>query len=59
MSQNCEECSFQTLEGRMLICYYVALFNVLISRFSKHDQSRPPCICSGICGYDDDGGSQF
>ena len=32
MSQHCEEpeCSFQTLEGRTLIDYNVALFNVLI-----------------------------
>ena len=36
MSQHCVEprCSFQTLEGRSLIGYYVTLFNVLISRFS-------------------------
>ena len=36
MSQHCEEpgCPSQTLEGRSLIGYYVALFNVLISRFS-------------------------
>ena len=36
MSQHCEEprCSFHTLEGRSLIGHCVALFNVLISRFS-------------------------
>ena len=46
-------CSFQTLEGRSLFGYHVALFNVLISRFAYHDQSRPPFISSGGgCGYD-------
>ena len=39
MSQHCEEpwCSFQTLEGRLLIGYHVALFNELTFRFSSHD----------------------
>ena len=36
ISQHCEEpgCSFQTLEGRSLIGYYMTLFNVLTCRFS-------------------------
>ena len=36
MSQHCEEpwCSFQTLEGRLLIGYYMTLFDVLTYWFS-------------------------
>ena len=36
MSQHCgePECSFHILEGRLLIGYYMALFNVLTYRFS-------------------------
>ena len=35
-SQHCEEpgCSFQTLEGRSLIGYWIASFNVLTYRFT-------------------------
>ena len=36
MIQHCEElrCSFQQLEGRSLVGYYVALFNVLTCMFT-------------------------
>ena len=54
MNRHCEElgCSFQTLEGRLPIDYYTALFKVITSTFQQFEQSRDPCI---IC-YDDDTG---